>query len=168
LTLGEAEPSLAPEEPLVVVECNLDDGSGQLAARAIEAALEAGALDAWAAPLTMKKGRPGLLLGALCDPARRDAVARVFLTETTTLGVRFTRVARQVLERELQTVETRYGTVRVKLASLDGRVVNAQPEYDDCLARALERGVPVKEVLAEAASAWRAQRGGSAEGWAGR
>lgn len=155
LTLGEAEPGLAADEPLLVVECNLDDASGQLAARAIEAALDAGALDAWAAPLTMKKGRPGLLLGALCEPARRDAVARVFLTETTTLGVRFTRVGRQVLEREQCEVETRYGTVRVKLARLDGRVVNAQPEYDDCLARARERGVPVKEVLAEAASAWR-------------
>jgi uncharacterized protein (TIGR00299 family) protein len=159
LTLGDADPLPAtPDEPLVGVECNLDDGSGQLAARAIEAALEAGALDAWAAPLTMKKGRPGLLLGALCDPARRDAVARVLLTETTTLGVRFTPVSRQVLERERCEVATRYGTVRVKLARLDGRVVNAQPEYDDCLARARELGIPVKEVLAEAASAWRATR----------
>jgi pyridinium-3,5-bisthiocarboxylic acid mononucleotide nickel chelatase len=160
LTLGEVEPSLASDERLVVVECNLDDGSGQLAARAIEAAIEAGALDAWAAPLTMKKGRPGLLLGALCDQGRRDAVARIFLTETTTLGVRFTLVERKVLERELCAVETRYGTVHVKLARLDGQVVNAQPEYDDCLARARQQGVPVKEVLAEAASAWRALRRG--------
>ncbi len=157
LTLGEVDPpAAAPGEALVVVECNLDDASGQLAARAIEAALEAGALDAWAAPLTMKKGRPGLLLGALCEPARRDAVARTFLTETTSLGVRFTAVERQALQRQLVPVETRYGTVCVKVARLDGRVVNAQPEYDDCLARATERGVPVKEVLAEAASAWRA------------
>ena len=159
LTLGEADPpAAAPGEPLGVVECNLDDVSGQLAARAIEAALQAGALDAWVAPLTMKKGRPGLLLGALCEPARRDAVARVFLTETTTLGVRFTRVEREALERRLEPVETRYGTVLVKVAWLDGRVVNAQPEYDDALARAEERGVPVKEVLAEAAAAWRAAR----------
>jgi uncharacterized protein (TIGR00299 family) protein len=159
VTIGESEPvPAAPDQPLVVVECNLDDGSGQLAARAIEAALEAGALDAWVAPLTMKKGRPGLLLGALCEPVRRDAVARLFLTETTTLGVRFTRVERQALQRELVEVDTCHGTVRIKLARLDGRVVNAQPEYDDCLARARERGVPVKEVLAEAASAWRAAR----------
>jgi uncharacterized protein (TIGR00299 family) protein len=157
LTLGEAEARpAAPDEPLVVVECNLDDVTGQLAARAIELALAAGALDAWAAPLTMKKGRPGLLLGALCEPGRREAVARVFLTETSTLGVRFTRVERQALQRELTPVETRYGTVLVKVARLDGRVVNAHPEYDDCLALAEERGVPVKEVLAEAAGAWRA------------
>jgi hypothetical protein len=156
LTLAEAEARpAAGDEPLVVVECNLDDVTGQLAARAIEQALAAGALDAWAAPLTMKKGRPGLLLGALCEPARREAVARVFLTETSTLGVRFTRVERQALQRELTPVETRYGTVLVKVARLDGRVVNAHPEYDDCLALAEERGVPVKEVLAEAAGAWR-------------
>jgi uncharacterized protein (DUF111 family) len=107
----------------------------------------------------MKKGRPGLLLGALCEPARRDAVARVLLTETGTLGVRFTAVERQALRRELKAVETRYGTVLVKVAWLDGRVVNAQPEYDDCAALASERGVPVKEVLAEAASAWRVGHG---------
>lgn len=108
----------------------------------------------------MKKGRPGLLLGALCEPGHRDAVARVFLTETSTLGVRFTLVERQALARELVKVETRYGPVRVKVARLEGRVVNAQPEYDDCETRARERGVPVKEVLAEAASAWRAARPG--------
>jgi uncharacterized protein (DUF111 family) len=143
-----------------VLECNLDDASGQLVGHAIAAALEAGALDAWATPLTMKKGRPGLGLGALCEPSRRDAVARVLLTETSTLGVRATRVERQALQRELVPVETRYGTVLVKVARLDGKVVNAQPEYDDCEARALEAGVSVKEVLAEAASAWRVARRG--------
>ncbi len=156
LTLGEGEAQAAPGESLVVLECNLDDTTGQLVAHAIEAALAAGALDAWATPITMKKGRPGLLLGALCEPARRELVARVLLTETSTLGVRFTSVQRQALQRELQPVETRYGTILVKVARLDGRVVNAQPEYDDCASRALECGVPVKEVLAEAAGAWRA------------
>jgi len=161
LTVGEADPpAAAPGEALVVLECNLDDTTGQLVAHAIAAALAAGALDAWAAPITMKKGRPGLTLAALCEPARRDAVARVLLTETGTLGVRFTPVARQALQRELVPVETRYGTILVKVARLDGQVVNAQPEYDDCEAQALEHGVPVKEVLAEAASAWRAARRG--------
>jgi uncharacterized protein (TIGR00299 family) protein len=158
LTLGEAVTAAGAAEALVVVECNLDDCPGQLVARAIELALASGALDAWAAPITMKKGRPGLLLGALCEPGRRDAVARIFLTETSTLGVRFTAVERQALERELIEVATRYGPVRLKVGRLEGRVVNAQPEYHDCEARARERGVAVKEVLAEAASAWRATR----------
>jgi uncharacterized protein (DUF111 family) len=165
LTVGEADPpAAAPGESLVVLECNLDDTSGQLVATAIARALEAGALDAWAAPITMKKGRPGLTLGALCDPAHRSAVARVLLTETSTLGVRFTAVERQALQRELTPVETRYGTVLVKVARLDGKVVNAQPEYDDCEALALEHGLPVKEVLAEAAAAWRAAQPGRGGG----
>jgi len=143
---------------LFVLEANLDDCPGQLVARAIEAALAAGALDAWAAPLTMKKGRPGLLVGALASGDRRDVVARVLLDETTTLGVRFHPIDRIELQRELVPVATPYGEVRVKVARRAGATVGAHPEYEDCLARALEHGVPVKEVLAAAAAAFRAGR----------
>ncbi len=143
------------EDPLWVLECNLDDCTGQLVARAIEAALEAGALDAWAAPLTMKKGRPGLALGALASEARREAVVRAFLAETTTLGVRRHRVERDELERALVTVETPYGAVRVKVARAGGRELGAQPEYEDCLAHAREKGVAVREVMAAALAAHR-------------
>jgi len=154
MTLGDE----AASGGLWVLEANLDDCPGQLVARAIEAALAAGALDAWAAPLTMKKGRPGLLLGALSPGDRRDAVARVLLDETTTLGVRFHAVDRIELDRELVPVATAYGEVRVKVARRGGATVGAHPEYDDCLARAREHGVPVKEVLAAAAAAFRAGR----------
>ncbi len=140
---------------LWVLEANLDDCPGQLVARAIEAALAAGALDAWSAPLTMKKGRPGFLVGALASRDHRDEVARVLLDETTTLGVRFHGVDRVELDRELVAVETPYGTVRVKVGRRGDAVVGAHPEYDDCLARATERGVPVKEVLAAAMAAFR-------------
>jgi uncharacterized protein (TIGR00299 family) protein len=143
---------------LYVLEANLDDCPGQLVARAIEAALAAGALDAWAAPLTMKKGRPGLLLGALAAADRRDEVARVLLDETTTLGVRFHAVDRIELDRELVPVATPYGEVRVKVARRGEATVGAHPEYEDCLARAREHGVPVKEVLAAAAAAFRGGR----------
>ena len=140
---------------LWVVETNLDDCPGQLVARAIEAALAAGAKDAWSAPLTMKKGRPGILLGALVPGERRDAVARVFLDETTTLGVRLHPVERVELERELVRVNTAYGEVRVKVARRGGVAVGAHPEYEDCLARAAALGVPVREVMAAALTAFR-------------
>jgi uncharacterized protein (TIGR00299 family) protein len=146
------------DDVLWVLETNLDDCPGQLVARAIEAALEAGALDAWAAPLTMKKGRPGVLLGALCDEARRAAVTRALLLETTTLGVRRHAVLRDELDRALVEVDTAYGKVRVKVARLEGREVGAHPEYDDCLARSREHGVPVKEVVAAALAAHRQRR----------
>lgn len=161
MTLGRlsaAEPSSdrgEAGERLWVLEANLDDCSGQLVARAIEAALEAGALDAWAAPLTMKKGRPGVLLGALCDEARRPAVTAALFAETTTLGVRRHAVEREILGRRFDAVETPYGTVRVKVALRGEQEVGAQPEYEDCLARARERGVAVREVMAAALAARR-------------
>jgi pyridinium-3,5-bisthiocarboxylic acid mononucleotide nickel chelatase len=157
MTLAEAAGAALPAGGLVVLEANLDDCPGQLVARAIEAALEAGALDAWAAPLTMKKGRPGLLLGALCEEERRAAVTAALFAETPTLGVRRHAVERDALDRELVPVETVYGEVRVKVASLAGHTLGAHPEYDDCLARAKEGGVPVREVMAAALAAWRAR-----------
>ncbi len=162
MTLGrlaaEARPAAGPEgapaaDALWVLEANLDDCTGEWVARAVEAALEAGALDAWAAPLTMKKGRPGVLVGALCEEARRAAVTAALFAETTTLGVRRHRVEREVLGRRIDTVETAYGPVRVKVALREGRVVGVHPEYDDCAARARERGVAVRAVMAAAVRA---------------
>ncbi len=163
MTLGEELGAAAGAGPapagdgLWVLETNLDDCPGQLVARALDAALEAGALDAWAAPVTMKKGRPGFLLSALARGERRDAVLRAFLEETTTLGVRFHAVLRVELEREWVEVETPYGAVRVKVGREGGRVLGAHPEYEDCAARARERGVPVKEVAAAALAAFRSR-----------
>jgi uncharacterized protein (TIGR00299 family) protein len=153
---GEGEALWRPG--LFELATNLDDCSGQLVARAIEVALAAGALDAWVAPVTMKKGRPGLVLSALADLAHRDAVARAFLSETTTLGVRCAAVERVELAREHVTVETAYGPVRVKEGRLGGALLSAHPEYDDCVARAGERGAAVKEVMAAALAAHRARR----------
>jgi len=153
-TLGE--PAEAGE--LSLLEANLDDTTGQIVARAIDAALEAGALDAWAAPITMKKGRPAVLLAALVEEARRAAVTRVLFAETPTLGVRRRKIERDVLARELRVVQTRYGPVSVKVALLDGVEVGAQPEHDDCLARAREHGVALREVMAAALATHRGGR----------
>ncbi|HEX9288295.1 MAG TPA: nickel pincer cofactor biosynthesis protein LarC [Anaeromyxobacteraceae bacterium] len=142
------------------ISCNLDDCPGQLVARAIEAALEAGALDAWATPCTMKKGRPGIVLAALAPEGKRDLVARAFLAETTTLGVRLRAVERVEEERELVAVVTRYGTIRVKVGRLGGEILSAHPEYEDCAARAREHGVAVKEVMGAAMAAWRGAQPG--------
>jgi len=157
MTLATLAPRSSEAGATWVLETNLDDCPGQLVARAIEAALEAGALDAWAAPVTMKKGRPGVVLSALVEEPLREAVTRVFFEETTTLGVRRHRVERDVLARELREVETPYGSVRVKVALADGRELGAHPEYEDCLARAREKGVAVREVLAAALAAHRSR-----------
>jgi pyridinium-3,5-bisthiocarboxylic acid mononucleotide nickel chelatase len=151
--------SSTTDHAVLELSCNLDDCTGQLVARAIEQALGAGALDAWAAPCTMKKGRPGLVLSALAPAEKCEAVARTFLAETTTLGVRFHPVDRIELSREHVAVETAYGPVRIKVGRLGDEILGAHPEHDDCAARAGERGVPLKEVMAAALAAWRARLG---------
>jgi uncharacterized protein (TIGR00299 family) protein len=140
-----------------VLEANLDDLSPQLAAVALDAALKAGAHDAWIAPVTMKKGRPGHLFGALVSDAARAKVEAAIFRETSSLGIRRTRVERSVLDRDLVEVKTPYGPVRVKVGRLEGRLLNASPEFEDCKQAAERSGVAVKEVMAAAVAAFRAR-----------
>ena len=142
-------------EPMWVLETNLDDLSPQLAAVALEATLQAGAKDAWIGPLTMKKGRPGHLFGTLCTEGARAAVEAAIFRETTSLGVRATRVERTVLDREIIEVKTAYGAIRVKLGRRGGRILNAAPEFEDCRLAAERHNVAVKEVMAAAVAAFR-------------
>ena len=139
-----------------VLEANLDDLSPQLVSVALDAVLAAGALDAWIAPVTMKKGRPGHLFGALVTEGSRPAVEAAIFKETSTLGVRAARAERTILARELIEVATGYGKVRVKVGRLRGARVNAAPEFEDCRQAAARCGVAVKEVMAAALSAFRA------------
>ena len=150
--------STVPADAVWVLEANLDDLSPQLLAAALDSILAAGALDAWIAPVTMKKGRPGHLFGAICDDARRSAVETEMFRQTSTLGVRATRVERRVLDRELIEVETAYGKVRVKVGRLGGTIANVAPEFEDCRQAAERQGVAVKEVMAAALSAFRGAR----------
>ena len=101
----------------------------------------------------------GILVTALAPPDRRDAIASILFAETTTIGVRYQEVLRERLAREIRTIHTDVGPVRFKIASRDGRVVNAAPEFDDCARIAAEKGLPVKEVQALALKAWLDVRG---------
>jgi uncharacterized protein (DUF111 family) len=112
--------------------------------------MAAGAVDAWATPVVMKKGRPAVTLSVLCPPGAAGAVRAVLWRETTTLGVRALPVRRWMLERELVEVEVGGAVVRVKLGREAGRVVNAAPEFADCAAVAAASGRPLKQVMAEA------------------
>ena len=142
------------------IDANLDDMSPELCAPAAEAVFGAGALDVWWTPITMKKGRPALTLSALVETAKRDAVIDAILRETTTIGVRYSARERTVLARSMVEVETRYGTIRIKVSSLDGTAVNAAPEYEECAAAARRFAVPVKHVYAAALAAYDARVAG--------
>ena len=139
----------------VVVEANIDDMNPQLFGPLCERLLGAGAHDVWMTPVQMKKGRPGVILSALCAPAAADAIAGRIFRESTTIGLRVHDVGRRVLPREIVSVATEFGDVRVKLAWSAGELVNAAPEFDEARAIAEKAGVPVKRVLAAAAEAAR-------------
>jgi len=113
----------------------------------------AGARDAWVTPNVMKKGRPGWVVSALCDPVARAAVEQAFFAGSSTIGVRRHAVERTVLPRRLVEVQTPYGVVRVKVSG-SGATENAAPEMDDCARLAAEHGVPRRRVHAEAMAAW--------------
>lgn len=139
---------------LFVLEANLDDCSPQWLSSAMESALKVGALDVWVIPLTMKKGRPGHLLGALVTGQTREAVTRCLFRECTTLGIRSHAVERTALARHYETVETPWGPVRLKIGSHSSwGELNVHPEFDDCLALAEKHGVPVKTVTLAALAA---------------
>jgi pyridinium-3,5-bisthiocarboxylic acid mononucleotide nickel chelatase len=136
-----------------VLEANVDDATGELASTWIEELMAAGALDAWATPITMKKGRPALTVAALAPIDRADAVARVMLRETTSLGLRRHDVTRLERPREMRTVETPYGAIPVKVAGGPFGPAQVKPEFDACAAAAKAHGVPVREVLRAAMAA---------------
>jgi hypothetical protein len=115
-----------------------------------------GALEVFYTAVQMKKDRPGVQVTVLARPDALDALAGVLFRESTTLGVRWHRAARRELDREIVSVRTPHGPVRVKVARLDGAIVQASPEYDDCRALARRRDVPLREVQAAAVRAFRA------------
>jgi hypothetical protein len=148
-------------DTVAVIEANIDDMNPQLFSYVQQKLLDAGALDAFAVPVQMKKGRPGLMFTVLAQPAQAELLSRILLTETTTLGVRMRVEQRQILGREHVTVESQWGPIRVKLGLLQGAVVNCAPEFEDCRTIAETTGVPLKAVLQEALRLYQAPVAGS-------
>jgi pyridinium-3,5-bisthiocarboxylic acid mononucleotide nickel chelatase len=144
----------ANEDTVAVLEANLDDLSPQVFGYVMERLFEAGALDVFGTPVQMKKNRPGTLLTVLAKPADADSLTRIIFAETTTLGIRRREERRQVLAREWQTVSTRFGNVRIKVASMNGTISSYAPEYEDCRRIAADHRVPLKQVMQEAIQAY--------------
>jgi uncharacterized protein (TIGR00299 family) protein len=151
--LGKPVPQVAESGSHVVVEANVDDLSGELAGHVLSQLLEAGALDAWAVPATMKKGRPGLILSALAPSVACDAVARTLLRESTTIGVRYHAVSRSERPRRMITVNTEYGDVPVKISEGDFGPAQVKPEFARCAELARTHQVPAQVVVRAALQA---------------
>lgn len=154
VVIGEAEET-ARAEPMDVIETNIDDMAPELLGALFERLFEAGALDAYIAPLVMKKNRPGHLVTVLCDPPKTVELVELLLTETTTFGVRTYRTQKHCLARKWRTVKTAYGLVDVKIGLLSGRPVKIAPEYESCRKAAKAKRVPLGDVFAAAQAAAR-------------
>jgi uncharacterized protein (TIGR00299 family) protein len=155
---GGAEGERPEGERVVVLECEIDDMNPQLYGVLLDRLLAAGALDVFFAPVQMKKNRPGTLVTVLALPGGRAALSSIIFSETTTLGLRYHDVLRERLEREQIEVATPWGAVRMKVARRAGQVMNAAPEFDDCVRVAQAGGVAVKDVQAAAVHAFLGRR----------
>lgn len=141
-------------ESMTVLECNLDNMNPELFPPVTESLLAAGALDVWQQSIIMKKGRPAVLLSALCRREKEEVLRQILFRETTTLGIRSRRVDRYALERRWQEVQTPWGCVRIKEGLLGGKVINGVPEFEDCRRLAAASGQPLKVIETAAIQAW--------------
>jgi pyridinium-3,5-bisthiocarboxylic acid mononucleotide nickel chelatase len=158
LMIGETASSY-DEDTSIVIETNIDDMNPQLYEHVIDKLIQQGANDAYLTPIIMKKGRPAILLSVLTDGTKESAVLDTIFRETTSIGVRIQEVGRKKLTREIETVDTVYGKIRVKVSKRGEEILTVTPEYEDCRKIAEEKQVPLKQVMEEARTAF--SRGGT-------
>jgi uncharacterized protein (TIGR00299 family) protein len=133
-------------DTITVLETNLDDLSAEILGNFMEKALGAGALDVFHTPIQMKKNRPGVLLTVMCAEVDAEKFSEMLVRETSTFGIRRYAAERRKLKREFMAVQTPHGPVTVKVGRLDGKVLQAAPEFESCRKLAEQAQVPLKEV----------------------
>ena len=151
--IGELDAE-APSQSVVVIEAEIDDMNPQIFGVLMDRLLAEGALDVFYTSIQMKKNRPGTLLTVVAPPSQRERLTSTIFRETTTIGVRYREMSRECLDRESMTVTTELGAVRIKVARRRGELLNAAPEFDDCVRLAGEHQVPTKHVQALAMKAF--------------
>lgn len=137
------------EDIITAIEANIDDMNPQILGYVMEKLFSKGALDVFFTPIYAKKNRPGILLTVLSETSKADSLIKIIFEETTSMGVRIYETRRKKLKREIKEVKTKYGKVKVKYGYLDGKVVKAKPEYEDCRKIAKEENIPLTKILKE-------------------
>jgi uncharacterized protein (TIGR00299 family) protein len=150
--IGALDESVASGDQIAVIETNIDDMNPQLYEHVMEKLFAAGALEVFLTNVLMKKNRPGVKVTALAHPQDQDRMVKILFEETTTIGLRVRQENRKILHREIKEVETKFGKVRFKFSSLDGKILNAAPEFEDCKKIARQLNLPLKQVLRELAA----------------
>ncbi|MBZ0155841.1 MAG: nickel pincer cofactor biosynthesis protein LarC, partial [Alphaproteobacteria bacterium] len=153
LLIGEEnEPAHSMADTAVtVIETNIDDMSPQFYENVMDALLDAGALDVFLENIIMKKSRPGVKLTVIAREQDVERVAEILFAETTTIGVRFHRTERRILDREIREITTRWGTIRVKISRHGNAVTTVTPEYEDLKAAAKKTGIPIRKLAEQIA-----------------
>jgi hypothetical protein len=152
--IGELS-GLGDADSVIELSANIDDCSGEVLGATIAKLLSAGAADAWASPIIMKKSRPAWMICALCYPGDLEEMEKIIFCETTTFGIRRQDCVRSKLLRRHETVETPYGPLRVKVGCLGGEEVTVSGEFEDCQTAAASHHVPVRAVMEAAVEAYR-------------
>ncbi len=158
LMVGDAA-TTSPVERVLSLACEIDDMNPQIFGLLMDRLYAAGALEVFFSPVQMKKNRPGTLVTVIGPLARRGPLSDILFAETTTIGLRVQEIERECLEREIRPVATPLGVVRFKIARRGGEIVNASPEFDDCVSLSNQHGVPLKDVQALATRAYLDSRG---------
>jgi len=145
--LGESALTEHGGGKVTVMEANIDDMSPELYGYVMERLFEAGALDVWTTPVSMKKNRPAAMLSAMCAEQDAPALMEIILSETTTLGLRHYSAGRVTLERSTRKAKTPYGEITIKDAFMGGRLIKSSPEYEDACLLARKHKVPLRDVM---------------------
>jgi uncharacterized protein (DUF111 family) len=160
ILIGEAGDELRgyEKEHIAVIETNIDDMNPQMYDYLMGKLLDMGALDVYLSPVHMKKNRPGMLVTVTCQPHLVERFTELLLRETTTIGLRWRLDNRLKARRTIREVETPFGTIRCKVAEVDGGITNISPEYEDCKRVALEKNIPLKTIMETARTAATGER----------
>ncbi|HYG73821.1 MAG TPA: nickel pincer cofactor biosynthesis protein LarC [Planctomycetota bacterium] len=158
VVLGTVEAAESTGDSILEISANIDDATPETLGHLSDLLLSAGVLDVFFTPIQMKKSRPAAMLSVLAEEHQLDVIADLIFRESTSFGLRYQKQSRLKLARKSISVETPFGSVKVKLGEWKGQLVSIHPEYDDCRARAAEKGVALREVIDAAKAAARAAR----------
>jgi pyridinium-3,5-bisthiocarboxylic acid mononucleotide nickel chelatase len=131
----------------LLIECNIDDMNPELYGHISDQLFSSGAADVFLTNISMKKGRPGVMLSVICEKGNETAIRESLFTQTTTIGLRTTTFLKNTLSRKFLTIDTEFGKVGFKFSYLGEKLVTAKPEFTDCKAIADRTGIPLKEVF---------------------
>ena len=141
------------EDVVSLIQTNIDDMNPELYEHIVDRLFHEGALDVFLTPIQMKRTRPATMLSVIADEEKMEKMLEIIFDETTTLGIRISKIKRRKLNRENRKVSTKYGKIEVKIGKHDGVVKNISPSYEECRKIATHLKIPLKKVYQEAKQA---------------